>query len=90
MCQPVDMRRTECASGWSNEDREAVLAVTGFVTDVEEGFKTHGHFASQTETFASVLADWIMSICQAFSALFICPYRFLPSLLDDLLIEFIE
>lgn len=65
--------------------------MTGFVPDAQEGFKTHGHFASQTETFASVLADWMTSICQALSASFvICPDRFLPSLPNDLSLEFIE
>lgn len=61
--------------------------VTGFVTDVEEGFKTHGHFASQTETFTSVQADWIMFICHPFPALFV-PSFLLPPLLADLLNEF--
>lgn len=60
--------------------------MTGFVTDVEEGFKTHGHFANQTETFTSV--RWIMSVCQAFLALFVLSFSF-PSSFLDLLIEFI-
>lgn len=50
----------------------------GFVTEVDDAFKTHRLFADQTETFAPV---WIMAICQASSTLF---KSFLPSFLADL------
>lgn len=54
--------------------------MTGFVTGAQEGFKTHGHAAEQTETFTRVPADWIMSICQPLAALFVPSFAFpLPS-----------
>lgn len=57
------MWRMECASGWSNRDGEVVLVVTGFVTDMEEGFKTHGHFATrQKPSLLSMLIGWCRNV----------------------------
>lgn len=86
------MWRMECASGWSNKDREVVLVVTGFITDTEEGFKTHGHFATRQKPS---LLSRLMYICQAFAVFMflICSlviFSFHPSLLICWLIGALE
>ena len=66
------MWRTECASGWSNRDREVALVVTGFVTDVEEGFKTHGRFAARRKP--SLCPDWLDNVHMSGSLCLICSF----------------